>query len=242
MENKTTRKPLVGLATALFLVVSLSSAPSVPSVPVPQPNLPSPDEVRDLEHLASWLAGSPEGGLQAMSAHDLRAAIREQPGTFDIFRRYNGEEASHRYLLGVPFGEEIYAAARHNRVDSLLVAAMVKVESGFTPNVVSPQGAVGLMQVLPSTAGLYGAADLGDPRVNLDIGSRYLSSLLNQYAGDLEKALAAYNAGPGNVDRFGGVPPFAETRAYVGRVLAAYVENHRQVWEASGTQDLLALR
>ena len=83
------------------------------------------------------------------------------------------------------------------------------------------------MQVLPSTGEMYGVQNLTDPHVNLDVGSRYLRQLLRDYDGDLEMALAAYNAGPATVERYGSVPPFRETRDYVKKVLRLY-EKHRQ--------------
>ena len=235
------RRPFVGLAAVLFVILSLNSAPTVPSVPDPVAGIeiPSPEEVRALEELADWLLG--ERGLHAMSPRALTAAIREQPRTFEIFRSYNRVEARRRYVVGLPYGEQIFAAARRHGLDSLLVASLVEAESGFAPEAVSPQGAVGLMQVMPETGRLLGpdaALDLVDPTINLDLGTRYLSGLLEEYDGDLELALAAYNAGPAAVERFGGVPPYRETRAYLTRVLSTYVEHHRRVWEESGADRL----
>ena len=114
------------------------------------------------------------------------------------------------------------AAARRHGLDPDLVMAVVSVESGFRPQVVSPKGAQGLMQLMPRTASSLGVADAFDPAQNLDGGSRHLGQLLTLYGGDLARALAAYNAGPGAVDRHGGVPPYRETRAYVKKVLERY--------------------
>ena len=108
------------------------------------------------------------------------------------------------------------AAAKHG-VDPRVVQALIQVESGFRSRAVSPKGARGLMQILPSTGRQYGALDLFDPQVNLDAGVRHLKSLLDRF--DLPLALAAYNAGEGAVERFGGIPPFRETRNYVTRIL-----------------------
>ena len=241
-RTRTARKPFVGLAAVLFLILSLNSVPSVPSVPDPLEGIeiPSAEEVRALEELADWLLG--ERGLQAMSPRALTAAIRAQPRTFEIFRSYNPIEARRQYVVGLPYGEQIFAAARRHGLDSLLVASLVEAESSFVPHAVSPQGAVGLMQVMPATGRLLGpdggALDLGDPTVNLEVGARYLRDLLIDYDGDLELALAAYNAGPAAVERFGGVPPYRETRTYLTRVLATYVEHHRRVWEESGADQL----
>ena len=108
------------------------------------------------------------------------------------------------------------AAAKHG-VDARLVHALIQVESAYHSRAVSPKGARGLMQLLPSTGRQYGALDLFDPKVNLDAGVRHLKSLLGRF--DLPMALAAYNAGEGAVARFGGIPPFKETQNYVSRIL-----------------------
>ena len=113
-------------------------------------------------------------------------------------------------------------AARRHGLDPALVRAVVAVESGFQPEAVSPKGAKGLMQLMPATARELGVADPFDAAANLDGGSRYLRSLLARYEGDLAKALAAYNAGMGAVARHRGVPPYAETRRYVQKVLGRY--------------------
>ena len=114
------------------------------------------------------------------------------------------------------------AAARRHGLDPDLVMAVVSVESGFRPQAVSPKGAQGLMQLMPKTASSLGVADAFDPAQNLDGGARHLGQLLTLYGGDLARALAAYNAGEGAVDRHRGVPPYRETRAYVKKVLERY--------------------
>ena len=113
-------------------------------------------------------------------------------------------------------------ASRRHGLDPALVLAVVAVESGFRPEAVSPKGAQGLMQLMPRTAAALGVQDALDPEQNLDAGVRHLESLLKLYDGDLKRALAAYNAGQGAVERHGGVPPYRETRAYVRRVLERY--------------------
>ena len=114
------------------------------------------------------------------------------------------------------------AAAERHGLDPELVLAVVGVESAFRPEAVSPKGAQGLMQLMPRTAVSLGVEDAFDPEQNLDGGVRHLGSLLAQYDGDVERALAAYNAGEGAVARHGGIPPFRETREYVKRVLERY--------------------
>ena len=136
------------------------------------------------------------------------------------------------YLHRLPFGREIELAAREQRIDGLLVASVVEAESSFRADAVSEKGALGLMQIMPMH--FAGIERPLDPAVNLRVGTRYLAGLERRYEGDLELALAAYHAGPGAVERWGGVPPYRSTRHYVGRVLALYRE-HRTSLEQAGT-------
>jgi soluble lytic murein transglycosylase-like protein len=128
--------------------------------------------------------------------------------------------------VAVPPGGDLRQAAalvaRRHGLDPDLVIAVVSVESGFRPQAVSPKGAQGLMQLMPRTAESLGVVDAFDPEENLDGGVRHLVQLLTQYDGDVERALAAYNAGEGAVRRHHGVPPYRETRAYVKKVLERY--------------------
>jgi soluble lytic murein transglycosylase-like protein len=110
-------------------------------------------------------------------------------------------------------------SAQRNGVDPALLKALIRQESNFNPNARSGAGAVGLTQLMPSTAAGLGVADPTDPAQAVEGGAKYLRQQLDAFGGDQAKALAAYNAGPGAVQRFGGVPPYAETQAYVQRVL-----------------------
>ncbi len=121
---------------------------------------------------------------------------------------------------GTPFGAEITAAANKHGIDPALLAGLVKQESGFDPNAGSSAGARGLTQLMPGTAAGLGVTNVLDPVQSLDGGAKYLRAQLDAFGGDVTKALAAYNAGPGAVQRYGGVPPYAETQNYVRAVQA----------------------
>lgn len=111
-------------------------------------------------------------------------------------------------------------AAKKHGVDSDLVLSLANAESGYRSDAVSPVGAVGVMQLMPETAKDLGVNDSFDPKQNIDGGVRYLKQMLDMFGGDKEKALAAYNAGPGAVQQYGGVPPYSETQAYVKNILS----------------------
>jgi soluble lytic murein transglycosylase-like protein len=117
-------------------------------------------------------------------------------------------------------------AARY-RLEEALVRAVIKAESNFNPKAVSHKGAIGMMQLIPSTARLMDVHDPLNPEENIRGGSRYLRLMLDEFDGNLELALAAYNAGPNAVKRHGGIPPFAETRTYVERV-KKYMDQYRR--------------
>lgn len=139
------------------------------------------------------------------------------------------------FRSNVPFGAIIYREARRNNLPPELVAAMVQTESDFRPRLVSHKSAQGLMQIIPSTARILGIDDPFDPQKNIAAGTKYYRYLLDRFD-DEALALAAYNAGEGNVARFGGIPPFPETRNYVSRVnrrTRRYRENLRTSYMAS---------
>jgi soluble lytic murein transglycosylase-like protein len=118
-----------------------------------------------------------------------------------------------------PFAAEISAAAGRNGVDPALLTGLIHQESNFNPNAKSPAGAQGLTQLMPATAAGLGVKNPLDPAQAIEGGAKYLRQQLDRFGGDASKALAAYNAGPGAVERFGGVPPYEETQNYVRRVL-----------------------
>ena len=131
-------------------------------------------------------------------------------------------ERSHRY------DSFIRGAAERYQLPQSLIRAVIHTESNYYPHAVSRAGAAGLMQLMPRTAQSLGVTDPHDPRQNVYGGSRYLRLLANRHDGDLVLVLAAYNAGAGNVEKYGGVPPFAETRAYVRSCLRRYYAYERQ--------------
>ena len=132
------------------------------------------------------------------------------------FRRsYSGE-----------FDHHIDAATRIHQVSPDLVKAVIAAESNFDPEAVSHKGAQGLMQLMPGTAALMGVRDPFDPEQNIAGGVGYLRNCLDRFQHNVPLAVAAYNAGPAAVDRYGGIPPYRETRDYVRRVLAYYRHYH----------------
>jgi soluble lytic murein transglycosylase-like protein len=113
----------------------------------------------------------------------------------------------------------VNAASTRNNIDRDLILSVIRAESGFNPDAVSPKGAQGLMQLMPQTAARLGVQNALDPATNVEGGTRYLGQLLARYHNNLLLALAAYNAGPQRVEQYRGVPPFRETRVYVARII-----------------------
>ena len=140
----------------------------------------------------------------------------------DTLSQAQGAIASSLPGGAAPYQADIDAAARENGLDPALLAAVIEQESGFNANATSAAGAQGLMQLMPSTAASLGVTNPYDPSQSISAGARYLRNDLDHVGGDISLALAAYNAGLGAVQRYGGIPPYAETQNYVQQILGRY--------------------
>lgn len=140
---------------------------------------------------------------------------------------------------GSEYDTLIERAAASNGVDPAVLHGLIQQESGFDPNSTSGAGALGLTQLMPSTATSLGVTDPLDPAQSIEGGARYLGEMLRQFGGNTQDALAAYNAGPGAVQRYSGVPPYAETQQYVAKVLG-YAAEYRASHPAGVTQPAAA--
>lgn len=157
-------------------------------------------------------------------------AVREEfLSTNHPVQKFTMEVAKEQFFRTyVPYGPIIYREARRYNLSPELVAAVVEAESDFRPRLISHKNAQGLMQIIPSTGRLMGAGDLFNPDENIAAGAKYLRYLVNRF-GDQRMALAAYNAGEGNVEKFGGIPPFPETQSYIQRVNTHHLEYRARV-------------
>jgi soluble lytic murein transglycosylase-like protein len=127
-----------------------------------------------------------------------------------------------------PYGDLIRAAAAKHGVDEKLITHVIAVESNFNPRAASHKQALGLMQLLPATAAKYSVSNIFDPAENIDAGTHYLKDLLTHYKGNTSLALAAYNAGPQMVSKYGGIPPFSETQKYVQKINVTLAQEKTQ--------------
>jgi len=151
------------------------------------------------------------------------APVQQQPTTSfaaALSQAQQAQSTTAQNSSAAPYQSEIDAAAAQNGLDPSLLASVIAQESGFDPNATSAAGAQGLMQLMPSTAASLGVTNPFDPTQSIDAGARYLRSQIDRFGGNVSLGLAAYNAGAGAVERYGGVPPYAETQNYVHEVLA----------------------
>jgi len=183
------------------------------------------DDLRAAESIATQVAGGVAEGV-TLAAKAPLTVVSEAPRTLVMVTDKVREEF---FTKEVPFGSIIYREAKKNDLRPELVAAVVQAESKFKPTARSGAGAVGLMQLVPRTGRWMGARDLTNPAQNITAGAKYLRYLHERFDGNETKVIAAYNAGEGNVKRFGGVPPFRETRKYVTKVQSYEKDFHNRV-------------
>ena len=176
-------------------------------------------QINALTGSAPAAAGFDQALASASGATAAPTATAAAAGAAPVNTTLGGGEPSQ-------FDGEIQAAAQKYGLDPALLKALIRQESNFDPNAGSPAGAQGLTQLMPGTARSLGVTDSNDPKQAIDGGAKYLKQQLDAFGGDVEKALAAYNAGPGAVKKYGGIPPYAETQNYVKKVMG-YADEYR---------------
>ena len=152
-----------------------------------------------------------------------------ETGKSSIFDDFSSAIRQEFFASSIPFGDLIHEKSAKYNVDPALVAAVIEQESRFKIRATSPVGARGLMQLMPRTGKWMGARDLYNPEQNVDAGVKYIKYLDKRFDGNLKKTIAAYNAGEGNVRRYGGIPPFRETQTYVKKVMSNYDRRKKQL-------------
>jgi soluble lytic murein transglycosylase-like protein len=171
-------------------------------------------------------------GVASVTATRIEYPIFSQPSCYAC-ALLPGTNFGRVTLNTTAFSGEIRAAATQFGVEEAVVRAIIHAESAFRPHVVSPKNAQGLMQLIPATAKRFGVSDPFDPGQNIQGGVQYLAWLMKRYGSDLTRVAAAYNAGEGAVDRYGGVPPYGETQRYVQRV-GQLAERYRSALAGKG--------
>jgi soluble lytic murein transglycosylase-like protein len=225
---RAARRAVTGLsARGIALLVSVPLALGALDFPMEAMHLAvtALPDATDLAALRQSTVGSAAAdNVRQATSNDLRIftteAMREQFLSAEKSgQRLNLDTIKEQFFrIHVPYGSIIYREARRNNLPPELVAAVVEAESDFRPGLISHKNAQGLMQIIPSTGEFMGARDLFNPAENIATGTKYLRYLHNRFNGDVRMVLAAYNAGEGNVEKFGGIPPFPETINYLRKV------------------------
>lgn len=213
--------PPPSASTTPRVAVATMVPQTLSAVPAPPPEPPKPQKLRLI--------------TRKVREDFLAPARKPDQLTFDVV-------AEEFFRSEIPFGSLIYTESKRQGVAPELVAAVVDTESDFRPDLVSRKNALGLMQIVPSTGALMGATNLMDPVDNLRTGIRYLKYLNKRFGGDGELVLAAYNAGEGNVRKFGGIPPFRETQDYVQKVRRRNEEYRRRIERRARNASIRPLR
>jgi soluble lytic murein transglycosylase-like protein len=209
------RREVVGDVTRLYVKGDKSSFVDVPTSEI--------DHFEAAPDLPVAAAASPATGTDRVPAPN--AVQNAKAGTLAFPARPVAD-----------LNQVVNDASDRYRLDPDLVTSVIKAESAFNARAVSPKGARGLMQLMPGTASQLGVPNAFDPQANVEGGTKYLRELLERYNFDLVKALAAYNAGPEKVERFGGVPPYYETRAYVARIVKDFNKKKVAQQKAAGAK------
>lgn len=232
----------------------MSAGAIAPVVGVPEDELAIAQRVQQLQALieqtrqvgadvvpVASTAGSPSASASSVGSPTLAAGAGSQAPAGDFAAALQEATAAAASSPSAPESGDLagaggdsgeydsvieQAAARYD-LDPAVLHGLIQQESGFDPNAQSSAGASGLTQLMPGTASSMGVANPLNPTESIEGGAHYLSQLMNQFGGDTEDALAAYNAGPGAVQQYGGIPPYAETQSYVSKVLG-YAEAYRQ--------------
>lgn len=157
----------------------------------------------------------PESRVTHILKDEIKRTLKTPSKDENLWKQWNHFSS---LSLKLPYGDLIEKIAKEKNLNPLGLAAIIQVESAFDPRAFSPKGAMGLMQLMPGTASLYSVADPWDPEENLRGGAAYLNDLMKRFSPDIDKSLAAYNAGPSVVEAYDGVPPFQETLNYLKKV------------------------
>lgn len=220
----------------------MSTQPLTAAAGVPQGELALAQRVRQLQALIEQarqvsVSGTVATALPASSSQapptDFAAALQAATAADATPVASQGASAAGIEPSSGEYDAMIEQAATRNGVDPAVLHGLIEQESGFDPNAQSSAGASGLTQLMPGTASSLGVANPLNPAESIEGGARYLAQMMAQFGGNTDDALAAYNAGPGAVHQYGGVPPYAETQSYVSKVLG-YAEAYRQTHPGSG--------